>query len=291
VKTWRSSWHDSEGIKFHLQGWAPDKRPRAVVALVHGLGEHVARYAPIGEAFVEAGFALIGFDLRGHGRSGGPRGHTPSFEASMDDIGVLLNKVRARHRRLPIFLYGHSLGGSLVLNYALRRAPKIHGVIATSPWLRAAFEPPAWKVLLARILDPIAPSYSQKWGLESAALSQNPLEVDAYDRDPLNHGLISARSFLVFTEAGRWALQHASEFPLPLLLMHGTADRITSWEASHEFAARLGRKVTWRSWEGSYHELHNENERAVVLKMIIKWLRSRLARRPAGRLLDKRDGA
>jgi alpha-beta hydrolase superfamily lysophospholipase len=290
VKTLSSIWHDERGVSFHLHGWEPDGRCRAVIALVHGLGEHIGRYAPIGEAFAEAGFALIGFDLRGHGRSGGPRGHTPTFEALMDDIGVLLETATARYRGLPVFLYGHSLGGNLVLNYALRRLPNIHGVIATSPWLRAAFEPPPWKVLLARILDPVAPSFSHRWGLDSSALSQDSPTVGAFDRDPLSHGVISVRTFLVCDEAGSWALQHASEFPLPLLLMHGTADRITSWEASREFAVRLGGKVTWRSWEGFYHELHNETERAAVLKSIIKWVRSRMTRRPPAPTGQKRPG-
>ena len=105
MKIWQSSWLDAKGTKFHAQAWEPDEKPRAAVALVHGLGEHVARYAPMGDAFAKAGFALIGFDLRGHGRSGGSRGHTPSYEALMDDVGALLDRTASRYRRLPVFLY------------------------------------------------------------------------------------------------------------------------------------------------------------------------------------------
>ena len=155
-------------------------------------------------------------------------------------------KSRNAIREQPIFLYGHSFGGNLVLNFALRRNPELQGVIATAPWLRVAFEPPAAKVALARALNRIAPGVTQEWGLETAALSHDAEIVEAYDVDPLVHGRISVRLFVTVVDAGEWALEHAASFPLPLLLMHGTADRVTSAEASREFAARAGKKVTWR---------------------------------------------
>ena len=274
----QSHWQNNAGLLFHTQAWEPDLRPRAVVALVHGLGEHVARYAPISEALVKAGFAVTGFDLRGHGRSGGPRGHTPDYEALMDDIDALLARARDRFPRHPVFLYGHSLGGGIVLNYAMRRAPTLKGVIASSPWLCAAMKPSPLRAMLARILDPVLPAFAQKWGLESASLSHDAEVVGAFDRDPLAHGLISVRMYRVCAQAGNWALEHAGEFPLPLLLMHGTADRITSWEASQEFARRLGRKCTFRLWDGWYHELHNEPGRARVVETMVSWMSRIMAR-------------
>ena len=122
-----------DGIQFYFQGWQPETPPKAVVCLVHGLGEHSGRYAHVAAALNDAGYALLGFDLRGHGKSGGPRGHTPSYETLMDDIGRLLAEAAHRYPGRPQFLYGHSLGGNLVLNYALRRKPGIGGVVATSP--------------------------------------------------------------------------------------------------------------------------------------------------------------
>ena len=289
MKILLSSRQGTNGITFHLQAWEPDTKPRAVVALVHGMGEHVARHSRLGEALVKAQFAVMGFDLRGHGRSGGPRGHAPNYDALMNDIDALLDWVRSRHPRSPVFLYGHSLGGALVLNYVLRRSPALRGIIATSPWLRAAIKPSALQLMFARAVDPILPAYSQKWGLEPSALSKDASVGADFERDPLSHGLISARMYLSCRDAGEWALQHAAEFPLPLLLMHGTADRLTSWEASQEFARRAGPKVTWRRWDGWYHELHNEPARARVLKTIVDWMNRRLensrsARRPAGQM-------
>ncbi|MFH1185758.1 MAG: alpha/beta hydrolase [Chloroflexota bacterium] len=289
MKILQSSWQDKEGITFHAQSWEPDARPTAVVALLHGLGEHIARYAVFAEALVKAGYAVIGFDLRGHGRSGGRRGHTPSYEALLDDIDTLLVRVKGRYPRQPVFLYGHSLGGALAINYVLRRAPRIQGVIATAPWLRTVIEAPPLKAALARILEPILPTYTERWAQEPTELSQDPAVASAFARDPLRHNLISARMYRACTQAGEWALEHAAEFRLPLLLMHGTADSLTSWEASQEFARRLGRKVTWRLWDGWYHELHNEPERRRVVQTIIAWMNRKLenrrsARPPAGQM-------
>jgi alpha-beta hydrolase superfamily lysophospholipase len=264
-----------QGLRLHQQAWEPDGRPRAVVALVHGLGEHVARHAALGEALARAGFAMMGFDLRGHGRSEGMRGDAPSYEILLDDIDSLMHWVRASHPRLPHFLYGHSLGGGLVLNYTLRRAPRVRGVIASSPWLKTVVELTPLQVFLSRTVAPLFPTIRQKWGRPSA-LSRNPGIGDAFERDPLAHGLISARMYLECARAGEWALTHAQEFPVPLLIMHGTGDRLTSWEASRDFARGAGRKATWRQWDGFYHELHNEAQGIPVRKVILRWMKRRL---------------
>jgi alpha-beta hydrolase superfamily lysophospholipase len=271
----QSSQKDSHGLRLHFQAWEPDGRPEAVVALVHGLGEHVARHAPLGEALVHANCALMGFDLRGHGRSGGWRGDAPSYEILLDDIDTLMHWVRASHPRLPIFLYGHSMGGGLVLNYTLRRRPRLRGVIASSPWLKTAVKLTPLQEFLARTVAPIWPTVRQKWG-QPALLSRDPKVAPAFERDPLTHGWVTARLYLECVRAGEWALQHAEEFPVPLLLMHGTSDKLTSWEASREFARRAGRKVTWRKWEGAFHELHNEPQGNKVRKVILSWMKPRL---------------
>src|SRR5512137_2011524 len=141
-----------DDVQFYFQGWQPETPPKAVVCLVHGLGEHTGRYAHVAAALNDAGYALLGFDLRGHGKSGGPRGHTPTYDALMDDIGRLLAEAGQRYPGQQQFLYGHSLGGNLVLNYALRRKPGLAGVIATSPALRPATPLPGWKQSLAGLL-------------------------------------------------------------------------------------------------------------------------------------------
>jgi alpha-beta hydrolase superfamily lysophospholipase len=269
-------WKSADGLEMFAQSWEPDETPRAVVCLVHGLGEHSGRYAHVGKAFVEAGFVLTGFDVRGHGKSGGPRGHTPSYDALMDDIDLFIYLVANRYPGLPRFLYGHSLGGNFVINFALRCRPELVGVIATGPWLKLAFQPASSKVMLGKIMNNILPSFSQASGLDTRALSHDPEVVNAYENDPLVHDKISARLFLNVFESGLWALDHAAEIPLPLLLMHGGADRIISLEASRQFAASAGDKVTLRIWDGLYHEIHNEPEQGEVFTVMIDWMNTQL---------------
>lgn len=279
-----------DGAPFYFQGWQPEVAPKAVVCLVHGLGEHSGRYAHVAAALNAAGYALFGFDLRGHGKSGGPRGHTPTYDTLMDDIGRLLDEAAARYPGLPRFLYGHSLGGNLVLNYALRRcssqlAPeavtlsaaersrRVSGVISTSPGLRVTTPPPALQVLLAKVMNKLQPGMQMANGLALDGLARDPEVIRAYTGDPLVHNKISVRLALGMLEAGEWALAHAAEFPLPLLLVHGTKDILTSAKASEEFAAKTpAGRCTLKLWEGFYHETHNEPEKAEVLAYMIDWL-------------------
>ncbi len=276
MDTFEWQWQTKDGLQTFSQGWAPQGKPKAVICLVHGHGEHIGRYAHVGAALAKAGYALLGFDLRGHGKSAGPRGHAPSYEALMDDIAAFLEQASGRYPKTPRLLYGHSLGGNLVINYALRRKPGLAGVIATGPWLKLAFQPPASKVSLGRMMNNILPGFSQASGLETAALSRDPDVARAYESDPLVHDKISARLFVSVYESGLWALEHAAELSLPLLLMHGTADRLTSAEASKEFAAKAGKKVTLSLWEGWYHEIHNEPEKEKVFKVMTEWMDKRL---------------
>jgi alpha-beta hydrolase superfamily lysophospholipase len=258
----------------YAQSWEPDGDVAGVVGVIHGQGDHSGRYARVAASLGAAGYATVTFDHRGHGKSQGARGHIPSYEAFMDDAGWLMDEAARRFPGRPRFLYGQSMGGNIALNYALRCRPQIAGVIATSPWLRLAFAPPAWKVALGRAMDRLAPAFVQASGLDVTAISRNPAEARAYADDPLNHDRISARLFTACYTAGLWALEHAAEFPLPLLLMHGTADRITSAEASREFAAKAP-NCTFKLWEGAFHEVHNEPERDELLATITQWLRQR----------------
>ncbi|HEY6072724.1 MAG TPA: lysophospholipase [Anaerolineales bacterium] len=272
-----SDWQSADGVNIHGLGWEPNQKPRAVVCLVHGLGEHIGRYEHVAKALTWPGYAIFGFDQRGHGRSGGPRGHTPSYETLMQDIDDLLARARQRYLRLPLFLYGHSMGGNEVINYGLRRKPDLAGVIATSPYLRLAFPLPPARERLARIADRIAPGLTQRSGLETAALSHDPRVIDAYIHDPLVHDKITPRLFTGLRDSGEWAIAHAREFPLPLLLMHGSADRLTSPDASREFAHAGGSHITLQIWDGCYHELHNEADQEEVFKLMVIWMDARLA--------------
>ena len=260
-------WQTEDGLQLYAQGWQPETEPKGAVCLVHGLGEHSGRYAHLAAFLNQAGYALLAFDLRGH---------TPSYEALMEDIAHFLAEAAKHYPDCPRFLYGHSLGGNQVINYALRRRPRLAGVVATGPLLRTAFEPPAWKIPLGKIMHGLWPALSMSNEIDRQDLSRDPEVVRAYNDDPLVHDRVTARLGIDMLEAGLWALEHAAEFPLPLLLMHGSADRLTSAQASREFAAQAGDGCTLKIWDGFYHEIHNEPEQGQVFEYLLEWLNSKM---------------
>lgn len=266
------SWKTKDGMKLYAKEWIPDGKVKASIALVHGLGEHIGRYEYVAEAFTEAGYAMTGFDLRGHGKSDGIRGFSTSNDAVMDDISQNIQNAKNDFPNVPTFLYGHSLGGNLVLYYSLTRKPEVKGVIATSPGLGTAKPLPPALLVLTKMLYRLAPSMQINNTLETSGLSRDPEVEKKYLADPLVHPYISPRLALDMFKNGDYCLEHAPEFPLPLLLMQGSEDHLVSVEKTRKFAmAAPMNKITYKQWDGYYHELHNEPEKDNVLKTMIAW--------------------
>jgi len=277
MKHYEMNWKAQDGLDIFAQGWEPTMiQPKAVVCLVHGLGEHTSRYAHVAEAFGKEGYVLFGADLRGHGLSSGARGHLASIDDFMQDIDVLLEQARTRYANLPIILYGHSLGGILVLHYGLLRKPNIKGVIATSSGLHTALEQQKIKVMMAKVLGSLVPNTSVASGLDPKCISRDERVVEAYIKDPLVHDKVSLGFGKIMLGVTDWTLAHAKEFPLPLLLLHGKSDTIAFPSGSIEFAEALKEKCTLVLWDDGYHELHNEPEQAEVFKTMTIWMDARL---------------
>lgn len=271
-------WRLKNGVELFAQGWQPDANAKAVVSLVHGLNEHSSRYAHVAAALNQAGYAVLAFDHHGHGRSGGARGHIPSSSVFLESLDLLLQEAEQRFPGKVRFLYGHSLGGIVVLYYTLSRQPALAGVIATSAGLRTALEEQKFKAALTKWLSPFLPKLSIPTGLDPGQLSRDPEIVAAYMRDPLveNQATLGlARSAL---EAIQYVFNHAREFQLPLLLMHGDHDRIAYPRSSQEFASLVRSPCTLKIWEGLYHETHNEPEKDQVLAYVISWLDEQMER-------------
>jgi alpha-beta hydrolase superfamily lysophospholipase len=246
---------------------------------VHGLGEHIGRYQPDGEALVERGYILAGFDQRGFGKSGGQRGHTPSLEAYLSDIDSFLVEVARRYPSHPRFLYGHSMGGILVLAYTPLRQPAIAGVVATCPGLKSAIEEQKLKVLLSKILGKVLPTLTFPNGLDAQMVSRDPRVIDEFLKDPLVHPHITAAWGRSMLKAIELAYKNAPRFPLPLLLMHGTKDEIAYPRGSQMYADLAPKdKLTLKLWEGFKHELHTDPEKAEVFKFMADWLDKQLVR-------------
>lgn len=269
------TWNDADRIPIFTRLWTLEQ-PRGVIVLVHGMGEHSLRYEHVAGFLNNKGLAVMAFDLRGHGRSGGKRGHIPSIDDFYDEIGKIVAEAEIRFPEIPLFLYGHSMGGGLVLGYALRRHPEISGVIATSPWIQLAFQPAALMILLGRLTRSLAPSLSQPSRLKAEYLSHDPAVVKAYLADPLVHDRITSATGIGMLELGNWLNTYNGVFPLPLLLMHGVDDHITSPKATAAFAERINGDITVKLWQDGYHEMHNEPNKQDVLTFIGDWLEKHL---------------
>ena len=247
-------------------------KPRVVIFLVHGMGEHARRYTHVAEYFKNANIAMVAIDLRGHGSSQGKRGHMPSFEHMMSDLKLALAEIVSAYKGVPVVLYGHSMGGNLILNYLLRGTQGIIGAIVTGPYLRLGFEPPKWKVLLAKLSANIYPALSQPTGLEKIALARSPQVIQEYENDPLVHDKITASFFINIHQAGIDAIARSTELAIPILLMHGVKDRLTSPDGSKEFYSNAGPYVRFHLLEELYHEIHNEPENNDVFQTQLLWI-------------------
>ncbi len=271
MKTEEYGWKTADGVSLSAALWRPDGQPVAAVALVHGMGEHRGRYGHVVKAFTDAGYAIAAFDLRGHGKSGGPRLYAPSYDAIMEDVGVHLEETRKRIPGVPVFLYGHSMGGSIVLYYALKRNPKLAGVIASSPGLGSGTPQPALKILFGRIMNRLMPTLRISTGFPPDGISRDPAVLEATSKDPLFQRGVSVRLAFEILKAGEW-IGGQTDFPLPLLIMQGTADKYVDPSLTVRFVEALKGDVTFRLWEGCYHELHNEPVKEEVLAFILEWV-------------------
>lgn len=267
------NWKTTDGLEIYSCDWVPAGKARGVVCLIHGLGEHIGRYKWDGEALTQAGYVLAGFDQRGFGKSQGPRGFTPSLETYFDDFDSFLTKVADRYPGLPLFLYGLSAGGVLVLAYPPVRHPAIKGVIATAPGLKSEIEKQKFKVLLTKVLGKVYPSLTFPSGLDVKELSRDATVVEAYLQDPLVHTTITTGWGLAMLKAVALVYKHAPQYPYPVLLMQGTEDKIAFTTSSSSFAELAPKdKVTVKMWTGFKHELHTDPDRAQVFKFMVDWL-------------------
>jgi len=254
---------------------SPGNRIRAVIIMVHGLGEHIQRYDNWSGYFLREHIAFTGIDLPGHGQSGGKRGHIRSYSDLHEIIDVLIVESKKTFPGIPVVLYGHSLGGLIVLDYLLSGKCQVKGAIVTSPLLRLAFQPDKFRLLLASVLKHLLPGLAQPTSLVADHLSHDRQVVDEYRNDPLVHGQISVAFFHGMMKSAGYTLKNAGGLKVPALILHGSDDLICSPSGSREFASGTS-MAELKIWEGGYHELHNEPFREEVFKVILEWMNRRL---------------
>jgi len=273
MRTRTFSWQTDDQLHIHAKEWQVDN-PQAVVCIVHGLGEHLGRYEHVADFFTTNNISIWSFDRRGHGQSGGKRGFIPNYSAVLDEIAHILAEAKAKNPGIPIFLYGHSMGGNFALKYTLDREPKLAGLVTSAPLILPGFPPPKALLGLARLLRSFYPAFTQPNGLKQEHLSRDKSVIEAYDDDPLVHDKISASLAVDSLDVGKWLDNYSGKISIPTLIMHGSDDQITSPEASAAFAKRVHGDVTYKSWEGLYHEIHNEPEQASVFQYTLEWIQS-----------------
>ena len=265
----------SDGTALRLHRWQSDG-PRGTLLLVHGLGEHGGRYGHVAAWLSERGWRVVGFDQRGHGKSGGRRGTIPAPDALARDLATVVDAVRPGAGKLV--LLAHSMGGSIAARFVADAVRPLDGLILSSPALAASLT--AFQRAQLWFGTRFAPSLAQGNGLDPEAIAHDAAVVRAYVDDPLVHDRISARLATAILEAGEVARAAAASWRVPTLLVYAGADRIVDPAGSDAFAANAPREVVDHERFGTlYHEILNEGALAApVFARIERWLDARFPR-------------
>ena len=266
----------ADGLSLEVRRWQEDAVPhRWTFVVVHGLGEHSGRYQHLAARFTPLGATVYAMDQRGHGRSGGKRGHAPSLDALLDDIDAVVLRARADDGS-PVVLIGHSFGGLLAIAYALKHADHIDRAIFSAPLLKVKQRVPAWKRALSTVLPRIAPGMTFSNEVDASLLSHDPGNGPAYTSDPLVHDHITAGLYGDTIARGEEFIMRAPELRVPFLLMQGRDDQIVDPVGSQRFFARAAAPDrAFCLYPGLYHEIFNELDREKVFQDIESWLTQR----------------
>ncbi|MEE8602081.1 alpha/beta hydrolase [Euzebya tangerina] len=265
------------GVTIFTQTWLPAEDPSAVVILSHGFGEHSGRYGHVAAALVEAGYAVAALDHRGHGRSGGPRAYVKSISDLSNDFAmfrdIVAQTVKPGEDPLPQILLGHSMGSAVIVDHLVGPHDPVAAVVLSGPYLRNAAEVAAPLKVLAPILGRVAGKLPTQ-ALDSGDVSRDPAVVAAYDADPLVfHGKIPAGTGATLLGLEDALMPKASRITEPLLIVHGTEDRLAAVDGARALAGAVGSQIVdLKTYDGLHHEVFNEPEQDTVLADVVAWL-------------------
>jgi alpha-beta hydrolase superfamily lysophospholipase len=261
-------------FNLYWQAWLPDGVPVAVLVVVHGIAEHSGRYSNLVNYFVPKGYAVYSFDLRGHGKSEGIRSYVERFSYYLDDLKIFYNIVREENQNAKIFLVGHSMGSTIAIAYAIEHQRELNGLIVSGTTLKAGASINQVTILMAKILSILAPKMGVS-ALDANLISRDKAVVDAYVHDPLNYtGKLRARWGTELLKTMIRLQSKISELSLPILIMQGSADRISDPSSSTMlFDGVKSKDKTLKLYEGFYHEIFNDPERRQVFLDMEAWLK------------------
>ena len=264
----------SNKLNLNWQSWIPDGAPVAVLLVVHGLAEHSGRYTNPVNYFVPKGYAVYSFDLAGHGKSDGKRGYVERFTNYVDDVKTYYDIVKQQNKGTKIFLVGHSMGGTIATAYAIKHQDELNGLILSGAVLKAGASITKATMTMAKLLSVLLPKMGVS-KLDASAVNRDKTEVDAYLRDPLNYtGKISARLGAELLNEIQSLPAQISKITLPILIMHGSADRLSDPASSKTlFDGVSSKDKTLKYYEGFYHEIFNDAQRQQVFADMEEWLK------------------
>lgn len=269
------SFISADNVTVYTESWLPEGDARAVVVIVHGLGEHIGRYSHVAPKLVDAGYAVYGLDHHAHGKSGGePRTYFHSFDQPINNLKQYVERIRSVHPGKKVFMYGHSLGSLITLTFALRYQSLLAGLILSGAPLAVETAQPKAMVLAATILNSLLPRFAVTPPLPSSTLSRDEAVTRAYDADPLvEHGNVRVRMGYQILSNSRYVKTHLNQLKLPLFIFHGADDRLCPPAGSQiVYDGAASTDKTLKFYQGLRHETHNEPEQDRVIDNIIQWL-------------------
>ncbi|MGZ4214901.1 MAG: alpha/beta hydrolase [Solirubrobacteraceae bacterium] len=272
-----SSFAGTGGVEIFWRAWLPDGDPGAVVVIAHGAGEHSGRYTHVAQRLVDEGYAVYAIEHRGHGRSQGPRALIDRIDNAVADLDGLVLLASDPHPGAPVFLLGHSMGGTIALSYALAHQERLAGLVLSGP-LAALETVPAPMRMTARTLSVLAPR-TPLIAIDSSLVSRDPAVVSDYRSDPLvHHGKLPARTVVELAGAIEAFPGAVGAITVPTLIMYGTDDGLCPPQGSVMLSERIGSPdKTLKAYQGLYHEILCEPERDQVLDDLCSWLSARVA--------------
>lgn len=251
---------------------------KAIVLVIHGSGEHIGRYRHMAEWLNESGISMIGGDLPGLGKSTMRRGHIDYFDDYLLKVDQWLKYVQHSYPSTPVFLYGHSMGGLIVLRYLqeFQEAKKLKGVILTSPAVSIGVKIPKWQLIVAEGLKKVWPTFQMKSGIQPYQVSRSPEVADQYDKDPLNYNKVTIGWFFEFQKAIEEVWKRTDvirRLDLPMLFLQAGADLLVNPLEADRFVQQLQMdELEYHHIPGLYHEIINEPEKEIYLKLITEWI-------------------
>lgn len=267
----------ARGLSIYYQYWVPDSDPKAIILVVHGAGEHSARYSRFASYFNQQGYIVAALDHPGHGKSEGHYGHVDSFDDFLETLAVFQNQVRQDFPQPPLVLLGHSLGGLISTNYLLQHQQDFAACVLSGPAIKTDIEPPPFQLWLIGVLSRLVPRLGALQ-LDANGVSRDPAVVEDYVNDPLvNHGKMSARKVAELFRAMSHVQAHAEAITLPMLILHGGDDAMTAPAGSqflHDSISSTDKHLI--IYPGLYHEIFNEPEQEQVFQDLLEWLDARV---------------